>query len=183
MEDSVATDLSEKSNITLTAGFRWEKNASSLYRQYGQVTISHDYNERWTISSTYRQDFKKNNNQWDPVSNPRFAVTRKWNRCDFKFSDRNLIEYRSSTHHLRYRNRFQIEFPSISSLQVTPYISNEIFLEKLTDYSQNRLRVGLTTSLNPCLEFTLGYMFLLNKDLPKTWYGYNALFSDINFTF
>lgn len=131
---------------------------------------------------SYRQSYTKVNHHWKPEGNPRFTVTHKWRGMNFQFSNRNRLEYRSRSHLLLYRNQSLIEFSTLLSCEITPYISEEFFLEKLTDFSQNHLLVGFKSSLNKCLQGNVGYMFRLSKDT-RDWFGYHVLLCYLDLKF
>jgi len=182
-QGSIAAPLSEKAQLIYSSSVRWKDDATHPYFKYDELGVSYKCNDCWTVTPAYRRSYQKNERHWEPDNNFRLIVTRKWSRSHFKFSDRNIIGYRSNPHQFRYRNRLQVEFPSLFSSKLSPILSNEIFLNKLTDYSQNRLQAGLKTSINDCLQFSLGYMFLVSKSSTRTWYGYNVLWSNIHFNF
>jgi hypothetical protein len=110
----------------------------------------------------------------------------KWKRWGFKFKDRSRGEYRNIAGEdaFRYRNQFKIAYPlEIKKLQVTPYMSNEIFYDGDKDeWNQNRFISGLTFRLTRFANVSVYYM-LRSKRSGHDWDEFNVLGSNFSLSF
>jgi len=173
-QGGVIVDITESSRFLVTAGVRWNQNASRPHHGYGEVGILFNINDKWLVIPSYRESIVRGDTGWEPNENPRFTVIRRWDRKLVRFSNRSRFEYRSRADHFLYRNRAQIEFKLPCLEKVVPYIADEIFLDKFKNYSQNRLSCGFHTLWNDRLSGKFGYMFRWRKG-QGTWTGNHVL--------
>ena len=128
---------------------KWTDDAQDFEEynaEFGATRVITDWLS-WNLF--YRQQYAQSKNVWREENRIHTAGTIKWKWAGLSFSDRNRFEFRfrdGKDDTMRYRNKLTVKGPqSFTSLQWTPYVSDEIFRD--TDGGEpihrNRLYVGL----------------------------------------
>jgi len=85
---------------------------------------------------------------------------------------------------IRFRQRLIYSFINFNTLKITPFISDEVFLNfdqtKWTNgkaFDQNRLTVGFNKKITKDYSFTMGYLYLYSESRTT-----NAMIHAVNFS-
>ena len=179
--DSVEVKITDPLKAKIEQEFRFGDDMSELYYLHTDGGLYLKVTDGLTFAANYRQVYeKKGKDKWEREYRPHLNATVSWEWFDFKFSDRNRLEYRMydvKDDKWRYRNKLTAKFPwKWTALEIQPYMSDEIFVDfygkRLT---RNRVYGGLEMKLLKHLKTDLFYMWQTSKDEPGKWTGWNVL--------
>lgn len=166
----------------LSTEFRWGDDASTLYYKYVQGQFLYHPDHWVSIGPGYRQEWNrkvKPDGRWSDVYNPLLDVTFHIPAGSWKLSDRNRVQYlirQDSKNLWQYRNRILAQSPwSADFLKLTPFISNEIFVRQGKGFSQDRLSIGLYSTLASCAKLKTYYTWRYLKPSKGNWSYQNVL--------
>ena len=162
--------------------FRAGDDASKIYRTSLSVEPVYTPVQWIGLAPGYRQSWSRvpvNSKHWKPEYTPFgdlffFLFPGKW-----ELVNRNRIEYRIRKNdpiHWVYRNRLRIILPwAFTSLQINPFIENEIFIRQRRGLNEDRLTAGLLSNIYKNLSGEISYMARFQKQLSGTWIHQNVL--------
>jgi len=119
--------------------------------------------KNWRVIPSFRKSIVKILGQVVTEDNPRLTIIRVWEKDWFVFANRNRFEYRSLRDNFLYRNHSMLQFPKLLNDKVSPFLSDEIFLDKLKNLRQNRAKVGLELDANKWKSSSINYMHRWRK--------------------
>lgn len=180
--------------IILEEEFRWCSNVTKFYYSHYDAGLFYDLNKYINIGGGYRQIYELfssadpklarfNNNMMEDYS-PYMTGTVYWEIAEFKFDDRNRMEFNNLDHKAdfwRYRNKLTIKAPwKLTRLELQPYLSDEVFVVFAgipSDINQNRLSSGLGMNLTKQIKLDVYYMLQsikLSIKNPNKWLNANV---------
>jgi hypothetical protein len=180
LENSVKRKGEGKVEVSLLTEDRWRENASTLSYQAFQGNFKYLLSESWACTISYRQALEKEEGKWKPEGSSRISLIRNWEYKEIKGNIRHMMEYKIKSCNLTYRNRIYVNFPSLFSSTLHPFLMNELFLNE--NLSENRIRIGLSTPSSSSFQTAIAYQMLL-KRFSSTWYGIHVPFLAFSLTF
>lgn len=128
----------------------------------------------------------KSGNEWKGEVRPDPDITLRWKGKNFKFDDRNRMEYRireDRANVWRYRNRIRVKHPvKLTRLEITPFVSNEIFWAlDAGEINENEFGGGLSLKFTKYIQVTIDYLWKSKKD--DNWTNVNVLETELKASF
>lgn len=178
--ESIEAKLNNRWKVNVEEELRFGGNVSELYYTHTDGGLVLKVNDNLDFAVHYRQIFEKNKNEWKEEYRPYVDATVKWELWDFKFSDRNRLEFRmkeTTYDEWRYRNKLTAKFPwKWTSLEIQPYISDEVFVDFYgEDINRNRLYGGFSAKLFKHLKTDIFYLWQTSEQNPDKWKNYNII--------
>ena len=158
-------DLNKDWEFTFEEELRFQDEASRLYYHHSEMGFVYSGFADWVeFGLNYRQVFSRNNNDdWVTENRPHLNVTLMTKLAGLYLEDRSRLEYRdrnSKKDLWRYRNKFTVEFPKLTTLQLQPYIADEVFINfDREGYNNNRFYIGSSIKLTKTIEADIFYMW------------------------
>lgn len=142
--------------------------------------------EWFDIGVNYRQIFNIKKNRWKYENRPHISGTFKYTISDITISDRSRFEYRNMEDvkdDWRYRNKLTLTLPKYTSLEIQPYIADEIFYSfDKQRMVKNRAYAGLTFKIIKELKGEIFYLYETDKS-GKKWVSFNTLGTKLKLVF
>lgn len=167
-------------------------SASKLYKQETLFLLGYKVNDWLDIAGGYRQVFEfwtqKDPQAWFTEYRPTFDGTLKYKWEGWELADRSRFEYRAFDREdkddvFSYRNRLMIKAPwKWTQWNINPFIFDEVFIQEHTDFSRNRLDVGVTFDLIKHVSGALFYRWQRDKK-GSDWNDLNILGTALKFSF
>ncbi|MBL7156972.1 MAG: DUF2490 domain-containing protein [Candidatus Omnitrophica bacterium] len=185
--ETIAWKASEDWKVSLDEIFRFGDNAGTLYYEHSEIGTTYSGLSSWLdIKMGYRQAFSIKKDRWKYENMPNASVTIKLDMLNLNFTDRNKIEYRNiqdKDDNWRYRNKFTVTLPKLTSFEIQPYVADEIFVDLSEgEFNRNRLYAGASLKLIKNLKFDLYYLLQTSKS-KKDWINYNIIGTKLKISF
>lgn len=181
-------NINEKAKIALEEEFRWGDNASEFYYQHYDIGFFYNLKKYLNIGGGYRHVYDLKNGKFKLENRPYLTATLLWNLRDFKFDDRNRMEYRHfdyQTDTWRYRNKLTVKLPwKFTRMEIQPYLSDEIFagFGTINEFNRNRFYSGLSINLTKNMKAEIYYMAQSTKSSGQ-WKDANILGTKLKILF
>lgn len=121
---------------TVTVDFDGRTNETGFYHKHIDFGIAYPFQQSWIVELKYRAQYRTKEDAWSLERRPQVQLIKNINRPNVKWQFRTRMEYRireGKEDEMRNRSRIQIKAPKpISSLKITPFISNEFFFAPKT---------------------------------------------------
>lgn len=181
--DFVSKQITPEWSLLSYLEFRWGDNASKLYRTSLLLEAIYQPCPWLGLAPGYRQVWLRvplNSDHWRPEYTPLADIYFFLTPSDWEITNRNRIEYRileNDPIRWVYRNRIRIVPPwNFTSLEITPFIENEIFIRESRGLNEDRLSGGFLMNLYENLSGSLFYMARFQKQRdPSQWIHQNVL--------
>jgi len=186
--------ITDKSKIALEEEFRWADNANIFYYHHYDLGFSYVLKKYLSVGGGYRHVYELKRGKFKPENEPYLTATLFYDFWGFKFEDRNRLEYRHfdyQTDSGRYRSKFTIKLPwkltplqKLPSLEIQPYVSDEIFVgfAGMKALNQNRFSSGLSVNVTKNVKGEIYYMLQSSKSAGN-WVDANILGTKIKIAF
>jgi hypothetical protein len=186
--ESIEVKLNDRWKAKVEEELRFENNISRLYYTHTDGGLVFKVNDNLDFGAHYRQIFERKKKEWEEEYRPYGYATFKWEWMDFKFSDKNRLEFRmkeTTYDKWRYRNKLTAKFPwKWTSLEIQPYVADEIFIDLYGEkLNRNRLYGGFGAKLMKHLKTDIFYMWQTSKQIPGKWKNYNVIGVKLNVVF
>lgn len=191
---SIDKKLTDKLTAELSTEARFGADSSRLYHQYTQLTFDYRMSDHVVVTPGIRESYdlitsSSTRDEWGHSHQLMFAVTWNWEICGIKFTDRNRLHFvhpsanQNSKNHTVYRNKIKAVMPcSWTSLNITPYVSDELFFKESEGYHKNRARFGLKADLKENLHMNFFFQWQTTQN-PGSWKNLNAVGLDFSGSF
>jgi len=184
--DAIHKEISPTTTLHISNEWRFGDDMSKLYFFYLQGITSIEMNQWISLSPGYRQIWHLQQTQWRLAFEPLIDLTFKKKRGNFTFNLRNRFSYlfrEQNVDFFQYRARAELmsSFKIIDHL-FKPYFANEVFLDSHYGFTQDRLSLGLITTLYKCLSGDFYYMFRFLK-LNTDWTHQHIIGTRVNCSF
>jgi len=190
--ESIKVNLKENVGVYVEEEFRFGDGISKFYYQHSQIQLNFKINNWFTLAQAYRQIFELytksgTDDDWFTEYRAMLNGTIKWKWRDFKFKDRVRVAYRmfdiKKDEVWRFRNKLTIQTPwKWTSLNINPWIAEEIFLEEKKGIYRNRFYMGIKLKLMKHLEGDIFY-FWQTTEKGNHWIDYNIFGTKIKVVF
>lgn len=180
--------IGKDTNFTMEEEFRYGENATEFFYQHYEFGFVWAFDKRLELASGYRLALQRYKHKWLEEDEPFASITPKIDIWNFKFDNRNRLEYRHfrwASDHVRYRNRSTLKYPiPFHTIKIAPYVSDEIFISSNgTGFNQNRFWSGLEFELTKYVRSEVAYMLWTAKSQGNKWYTANVLWLKLKIAF
>ena len=158
-------DFNKDWEFTFEEELRFQDEGSRLYYHHSDLGFVYSGFADWVeFGLNYRQVISRNgNDDWVTENRPHVNITLMTKLAGLYLEDRSRFEFRdrnSKKDLWRYRNKFTIEFPKLATLQLQPYIADEVFINLDREgYNNNRFYAGSSFKLTKTIEADIFYMW------------------------
>lgn len=186
--DTQEFGIRDNSKIAIEEEFRWADNANEFYYHHYDAGFSYTIQPRFTIGGGYRHIYELKRGKFKQENAPYLTATFSWDLAGLTCEDRSRVEYRHFGYQAdagRYRNKLTLKLPfKFTSLQIQPYVSDEIFMSfgGINQCNQNRASAGLSARLTKATKAEVYYLLQSTKSA-GTWRDVNVLGTKIKTTF
>ena len=158
-------DLNKDWEFTFEEELRFQDEGSRLYYHHSELGFVYTGYADWVeFGLNYRQVTSRNSNDdWVMENRPHLNVTLMTKLAGLNLEDRSRFEFRDRNEKddiWRYRNKLTVEFPKLTTLQLQPFIADEVFINfDREGYNNNRLYAGSSIMLTKTIEADIFYMW------------------------
>jgi len=179
--------VNKDSKIALEQEFRWGGSAREFYYQHYDLGYFYNLQTYLNVGGGYRHIYELKKGKFKLENEPYLTAALLWDFQDFKFEDRNRLEYRQfdfQPHTWRYRNKLTVKMPwKFTKFEIQPYLADEIFLDfENAAFSRNRFSAGLSMNLTKNLKAEAYYLLQSTRSAGR-WTEANVLGTKVRLAF
>jgi hypothetical protein len=169
---SLNSKLTEKMTAQLSTEARFGADFTRHYYQHAQLSFNYRLTDNFMISPGIRESYSlltssAIRDDWGHNHELLLAMNCNWKMGDWNFSDRNLFHFvhasanQNIKNYTLYRNCIKAQLPccKLTSLQLVPFISDELFFKESVGYFRNRAQIGVTAQLLEKVSMNLFYQW------------------------
>lgn len=165
--NSISIDITNKTSILASEKIHYTPFESGLDLKFGDLWLKHEICNWFEYSGGFRVLYSKNDNGWVEERRPMLmgTLSKKINNFDLRFSHR--FEYRLYEFiedHFRYRQKIDIESPSLTSFGLQLFVAEETYTKLNIDRTHlARFYAGVQTLDKDHFAMKVYYVFEKNK--------------------
>lgn len=181
----ISAKVNERINLNLIEQFRLNNNMSNFYTYVQYAGASYKITDYFDTALWYKLVSSKTNQNWSESHRFDIDGTFKFNLDKFKLSNRSRVERNTTKSSWLYRDRIKFAKDiKISNKKITPFISNEFFLDidPHYGYHENRAEIGFSMDIIKHLKLDISYMCRAKKEHGE-WVSANVVGTTLNFSF
>lgn len=126
------------------------------------------FKELFDVGAYYRFSYERREGAWQKENRPYADAKVQWRVGEWPFYNRLRFEYRrrDADENMWYlRNRIQVAAPKLTSIELQPYVADEIFIDmEHATFARNRIYGGLSLKVISHFSVDVHYFWERLKD-------------------